>query len=64
MAKQPKCHDCGAATLRVVAVDKGHQFVCTSCEYLREHPDAPRAVKMPNERRPKRLQTETLFDAL
>jgi len=38
-----------------------HLWICGSCLYLRDHPDAPRAVRLPRERS-KRLQREQLFD--
>jgi hypothetical protein len=65
----PKCRDCGARTARVVTIpsrvvsEVRHEWLCASCEYLREHPDAPRFVKPPRERA-KRLQKETLLDLL
>lgn len=67
-AAKPKCQDCGTTDCHVVAIRDSafhgkvlrHTFLCGSCEYLREHPEAPRAVKLPRERT-KRLQRETLF---
>jgi hypothetical protein len=44
----------------VKAGEDRHEWLCASCEYLREHPDAPRFVKPPRERA-KRLQKETLL---
>ena len=52
--------------MRVVSLGRGntarYAFLCASCEYLREHPDAPRAVKLPQERRPLKLREERLFE--
>lgn len=65
-AKQwpPKCRDCGKTTRRVVSNGSGgHLWLCESCELLRAKPDAPRAVKMPHERRARPLQSEKLFEA-
>lgn len=64
----PRCADCNKVTDRCVrrhphGVVAGSLFLCADCEYLREHPNAPRAVKLPRERA-KRLQKETLLDAL
>lgn len=63
--RKPRCADCKGADCHVVALPsgQGHLFLCGSCEYLRAHPDAPRAVKLPRERS-KRLQRETLLDEL
>jgi len=59
----PKCKDCGKRTDRVVTVGTRHEWLCADCEYLRMKPDAPRFIKPPRERA-KRLQKETLLDAL
>jgi hypothetical protein len=69
--KLPKCCGCGqrtysvvtAGTYSVLSTETRHEWLCASCEYLREHPDAPRAIKPPRERT-RRLQKETLLDAL
>lgn len=69
MSAKPKCRDCGGTEARVVSVTDGayasqtvmrHEWLCASCEYLREHPGAPRAKPLPRERRAK-LQEETLL---
>jgi len=62
----PKCADCGHSADRCVrrhphGVVALSMFLCASCEYRRSHPDAPRAVLMPKERRPLPLQAERLF---
>jgi hypothetical protein len=64
---KPKCRDCKTADCHVVALRDPlypdrlrHVFLCGSCEYRLDHPDAPRPVKLPRERS-KRLQKETLF---
>ena len=72
----PKCKDCGKRTDRVVGItsrfvnqrgdeikELRHEWLCADCEYLRERPDAPRFIKPPRERA-KRLQKESLLDAL
>lgn len=38
-----------------------HEWICGACLYLIDHPDAPRAIKLPRERS-KRLQKEQLFE--
>ena len=59
--KKPKCADCGAQTYAVVKTASGALvYLCGSCEYRREHPDALRPIKLPRERT-KRLQKEQLF---
>jgi hypothetical protein len=69
--RMPRCQDCGAPNPHAVGVwrftDKGgkalaHEWVCGSCEYLREHPNARPAIAPPREQRPKRLQKESLLD--
>jgi hypothetical protein len=60
--KPPKCEDCGCAQPHVVKLRENFfVWLCGSCEFRREHPDAPKPVKLPRERT-KRLQKETLFD--
>lgn len=66
--KLPRCADCKARTERVIVerrddnpANERSYFLCASCEYLREHPDATRYVPPPRERRPKGLQKEVLF---
>lgn len=70
--KLPKCVDCGGASPHVVSIpfrdSRGvehirHEWVCTTCEYKRAFPDAPMIPAHPAYRRPKKLQSETLFDA-
>lgn len=65
----PKCAECGSlASVHVALIEpgdpgKGHTWLCGSCEYLRENPDAKRgeAPGLPINMRPKRKQKETLF---
>lgn len=67
----PRCSECGdskpmamlrpGATPDAIGGASSHEWICGTCVYLRDHPDAPRAVKLPRER-VKRLQKETLFD--
>ena len=70
----PHCAECGSShcapvrkpgfTDAQIASNGGmgaFEWLCWDCLYLREHPDAPPSVKMPWERKPKRLQRETLF---
>ena len=70
-AVPPRCAECGAsqpsAVLRPgVEPDKqggkySHEWLCGSCLYRRDHPDAAPAKPLPRERRAVRLQKETLF---
>lgn len=58
----PKCKDCGAGSPRVVGNETaGYVWLCASCEVLRANPNARLAPLLPRERRPMRLQSETLF---
>jgi hypothetical protein len=71
LTRLPRCKDCGGGQPRVVGIESRdlrvnamrvyHVWLCASCEYKRAHPLAAPAVLMPNERRPLRLQEETLF---
>lgn len=71
--KLPKCQDCGAPDPHSSdvarrdsrgAIYMAQEWVCGSCEYRRLHPDAKPAIAPPREQRPKRMQAETLLDAL
>jgi hypothetical protein len=58
----PKCEVCGSRLCHVVEAGRGwHIWLCGSCEYRREHPDAPRPALLPWERRARPLQEERLF---
>lgn len=62
----PKCADCGKAGTRCIRRDPWGRvdlslFLCTDCHYKREHGDFERAKPVPRERRPAKLQEETLF---
>ena len=58
-----RCKDCGGVEARVVAnATREHVWLCASCEFRREHPDATPATLPPRERRAKALQKERLFD--
>lgn len=60
--KRPRCVECNVITDTIYRTETGTLlYLCGSCEYLRLHPDAPRAKKLPRERRPKGLQKEQLF---
>ena len=62
-----RCRNCGKRTDRVVTLRETpldtprHVWECASCEYLRLHPDAERGTAHPREKRPAKLQAETLF---
>jgi hypothetical protein len=58
----PKCCDCGEGDVFPYHVGHGHIWLCGSCAYKREHPDAAPAVALPRERPSLPLQGETLFD--
>lgn len=65
MSDKPRCADCNKVTDRCIrrhphGVVKLSLFLCADCEYRRDNPDAPKAVKLPRERT-KRLQKETLW---
>jgi hypothetical protein len=57
------CLDCKTQNdvLPVLNSVGGHVFICGSCLYRRDHPDAAPAVEMPRDRRALPLQHETLF---
>jgi hypothetical protein len=72
--KTPSCADCGTANCHLVTVrfapfgseDYYYKWLCGSCEFLREHPDAEKLthpsglpVNWPRRGQPK--QKETLF---
>lgn len=64
--RSAKCEDCGCMTDRCIRRHPHGDaslslFLCASCEYLRENPDAAPRILMPNERRPLPLQSERLF---
>lgn len=66
--KPAKCSGCGKAEAHVVLrvagdPDKGHDWLCGSCEYLRANPEAKTGpvVKLPIDMRRRPLQKETLF---
>jgi hypothetical protein len=64
---KPKCADCGSHSDVHAATNPGtipgtsvsNVWLCGSCEYRREHPDAIRLV--PPLRKPKVPQAEVLF---
>lgn len=65
----PRCEDCNCRTDRVLTerfalADVREFFLCASCEYLRSHPDAARAIPAPRAMRPAKLQAESLLDEL
>lgn len=64
LGRKARCEDCGSAACFPyrVAGRQGYVWLCGSCFFLLEHPDASRATPLPRERRAKRLQKETLFD--
>ena len=70
----PSCADCGSSRCTPVrkpgisdaqiASNGGmgaFDWLCGDCLYKREHPEAEAAIKMPWERKPKKLQAEKLF---
>ena len=72
--KPPRCADCGKPNprvfgiplVRVVIDDREivkvrHVWLCASCEYRREHPEALPARPTPSAMKPAKLQDERLF---
>jgi ribosomal protein S27AE len=60
------CADCGAGTAMAYSTNGGktHRWLCGSCVYLIEHPEAPPSPLEPGKRGVVRKQKESLFDAL
>lgn len=71
--RPPKCEGCGYASPHVVLrvpgkPSQGHAWLCASCEYLRDNPEAALAKNPPGlpstwPNRSKAKQKERLFDA-
>jgi hypothetical protein len=58
---KPHCEKCGSAECHPYQTEIGaYEWLCGSCRYLRQHPNAERKQKLPRERSVAK-QRERLF---
>lgn len=64
--RKPSCAECGDGQPMAYSTNGGqtHRWLCGSCVYKIEHPEAPASPLKPASRGVVRKQKETLFDAL